>query len=46
MKSLRQAQGFILDMDGTFFLGERLLPGGLETIPRRLRNLFRGSEEK
>ena len=30
MKSLRQAQGFILDMDGTFFLGERLLPGALE----------------
>ena len=32
MKSLRQAQGFILDMDGTFFLGERLLPGGLEFL--------------
>ena len=32
MKTLRQAQGFILDMDGTFFLGERLLPGGLEFL--------------
>jgi len=32
MKSLRQAQGFILDMDGTFFLGERLLPGALEFL--------------
>lgn len=32
MKSLRQAQGFILDMDGTFFLGEHLLPGGLEFL--------------
>ncbi len=30
MKSLRQAQGFILDMDGTFFGG--WLPGGLEFL--------------
>lgn len=42
MKSLRQAQGFILDMDGTFFLGERLLPGALEFLAllNRLRIPF------
>jgi len=29
---LAQIRGFILDMDGTFYLGNRLLPGGLEFI--------------
>ncbi|MEL7645361.1 MAG: HAD-IIA family hydrolase [Anaerolineaceae bacterium] len=32
MKFLGQAKGFILDMDGTFFLGERLLPGALDFL--------------
>ena len=42
MKSLQQAHGFILDMDGTFFLGERLLPGALEFLAllNRLRIPF------
>jgi 4-nitrophenyl phosphatase len=29
---LAQARGFLLDMDGTFFLGERLLDGALDFI--------------
>lgn len=29
---LNQAKAFMLDMDGTFFLGEHLLPGGLELL--------------
>ena len=42
MKSLRLAQGILLDMDGTFFLGERLLPGALEFLAllNRLRIPF------
>ncbi|HPS33508.1 MAG TPA: hypothetical protein PKW57_08400, partial [Anaerolineaceae bacterium] len=32
MDFLREAQGFILDMDGTFFLGGQLLPGALEFL--------------
>jgi len=32
MNLLRDAQGFLLDMDGTFFLGEQLLPGALELL--------------
>lgn len=29
---LRIAKGFLLDMDGTFFLGDNLLPGALELL--------------
>lgn len=29
---LRSVRGFLLDMDGTFFLGDRLLPGALDFI--------------
>src|SRR5258708_16659938 len=29
---LAQARGFLLDMDGTFFLGDRLLDGALDFI--------------
>ena len=29
---LRQAKAFLLDMDGTFFLGDALLPGALELL--------------
>ena len=29
---LKQARAFLLDMDGTFFLGESLLPGALELL--------------
>lgn len=32
MLELHKAKGFILDMDGTFFLGEQLLPGALELL--------------
>lgn len=32
MADLREIRCFILDMDGTFFLGESLLPGALEFI--------------
>ena len=27
-----EAKGFLLDMDGTFFLGDHILPGGLELL--------------
>jgi HAD superfamily hydrolase (TIGR01457 family) len=30
--TLRQARGFLLDMDGTFYLGERLIEGALRFI--------------
>ena len=29
---LQHARAFLLDMDGTFFLGESLLPGALEFL--------------
>ncbi len=29
---LNQARAFLLDMDGTFFLGDHLLPGGLDLL--------------
>jgi len=29
---ISEAKGFLLDMDGTFFLGDRLLPGALELL--------------
>jgi len=29
---LSQAKAFLLDMDGTFFLGDALLPGALELL--------------
>lgn len=32
IKALREIQCFLLDMDGTFYLGERLLPGALEFL--------------
>lgn len=32
MRDFRAAQGFIIDMDGTFFLGDSLLPGALELL--------------
>lgn len=32
MKNLDQVRCFLLDMDGTFYLGDRLLPGALEFI--------------
>jgi HAD superfamily hydrolase (TIGR01457 family) len=32
LRRLRQIRCFLLDMDGTFYLGERLLPGALEFI--------------
>ncbi|MFZ3069922.1 MAG: HAD-IIA family hydrolase [Anaerolineaceae bacterium] len=32
MLDLRGSKGFILDMDGTFFLGDQLLPGALELL--------------
>ncbi len=31
-KKLEQVRGFLLDMDGTFYLGDHLLPGALEFI--------------
>ncbi len=31
-KELKQVRGFLLDMDGTFYLGDHLLPGALEFI--------------
>ncbi len=32
MKTLTQVRGFVLDMDGTVFLGERLLPGAVAFV--------------
>ncbi|MCJ7694991.1 MAG: HAD family hydrolase, partial [Anaerolineaceae bacterium] len=32
MSELFNVKGFLLDMDGTFFLGEQLLPGALEFL--------------
>ena len=32
LERLRQTRGFLLDMDGTFYLGDQLLPGALEFI--------------
>ena len=32
MKSLKKIRGFLLDMDGTFYLGDKLLPGALEFL--------------
>ncbi|MGB4594379.1 MAG: HAD-IIA family hydrolase [Anaerolineaceae bacterium] len=32
MNSIRNAKAFAIDMDGTFFLGQRLLPGALELL--------------
>ena len=32
MKQLDQIRCFLLDMDGTFYLGNQLLPGALEFI--------------
>ncbi len=32
IEKIKQARCFLLDMDGTFYLGERLLPGALEFI--------------
>jgi HAD superfamily hydrolase (TIGR01457 family) len=32
MNSIKKAKGFAIDMDGTFFLGQRLLPGGLDFL--------------
>jgi ribonucleotide monophosphatase NagD (HAD superfamily) len=31
---LKQKRLFILDMDGTFYLGDRLIPGSLEFLER------------
>jgi 4-nitrophenyl phosphatase len=41
LERLRRTRCFLLDMDGTFYLGERLLPGALEfieTISQRGQN--------
>ena len=32
MPDLSDVRGFLLDMDGTFYLGERLLPGVLDFL--------------
>lgn len=32
MKNLKEIKGFLLDMDGTFYLGEHLLPGALQFL--------------
>ena len=40
IQRLRQVRCFLLDMDGTFYLGDRLLPGALEFISLlRKRNI-------
>ena len=38
MKNLQDIRCFLLDMDGTFYLGDRLLPGALEFIDLLNRN--------
>lgn len=38
MKSLKDIRCFLLDMDGTFYLGDHLLPGALELIDLLNRN--------
>ncbi len=32
MKTINKVKAFLLDMDGTFYLGDRLLPGALELL--------------
>ncbi len=34
MPSIKDVKCFLLDMDGTFYLGERILPGSLDFISR------------
>lgn len=38
LKNIRKVRGFLIDMDGTFYLGDRLLPGAAEFLPFLERN--------
>ena len=41
MKLLRDTRLFVLDMDGTFYLGDRILPGAADRYKHPIRNYAR-----